>query len=169
LYRAPEATRDRVLALVLADPGLHLREAPRRLGVSLRTARYHLDALVLEGRAVRQAMGGFVRFFPAGVFDGAERDLIGALRVANQRAVVEALLREAPQGFTRVMAASRLGRSTLALALHRLEEAGVARRAAGGQWELCDPAKARAVLEGYRARFPDRLADAADAIFGAAD
>src|SRR5947207_2741686 len=38
--------RERILALVVAQPGLHLRELPRRLGLSLRSVRYHLETLV---------------------------------------------------------------------------------------------------------------------------
>jgi predicted transcriptional regulator len=164
-----QATREQFLALLLADPGLHLREAPRRLGVSLRTARYHLDALVREGRALRQPAGGFVRYFPAGIYAAHERAVIAALRVRNQRVVVEALMRAGPQRFVTLLDATGLARSTLAQALHRLQEDGVVQRAGEPMWSLRDPARCRMWLSLIEPRLSDEMADSADAIFGPHD
>ncbi len=160
-----QATRDRVLSLLVEHPGLHVREAPRQLGISLRASRYHLEALVEEGRAIRHPAGGFVRYFPAGSYDRAERTAIAAMRVGNQRALITSLIRAGPQTFSGILERTGLARSTVAMALRRLEEQGIVARGAEGKWCLADPSRCRMVASLFRPRLSDRLADAADGFF----
>lgn len=162
---ARRATRDRILEVLLADPGLHLRAAPRAAGVSLRAARYHLDALVEEGRVVRQRAGGYVRYFPSGVYNAQERALIGAVRVGHQRRVIEVLVDAGPQPFGHLLSRTHLARSSLASALRRLTRERIVGRADQGPWALRDPAACRMALTLVKPRFGDRLADSADDLF----
>ena len=54
-----QTSRERVLALVSAQPGLHLRELPRRLGLSLRSVRYHLEGLEENALVTAHRSGPF--------------------------------------------------------------------------------------------------------------
>src|SRR5256885_6171038 len=71
-------SRERVLALVTSQPGLHLRELPRRLGLSLRSVRYHLEGLEESERVTPHRSGRFERWFAAGAFPAAHRTLLPA-------------------------------------------------------------------------------------------
>src|SRR2546423_3917195 len=89
-------SRERVLALVTSQPGLHLRELPRRLGLSLRSVRYHLEGLEEGERVTPHRSGRFARWFAAGAVSAEEPTLISALRVPGQGASLSALPRGGP-------------------------------------------------------------------------
>src|SRR2546430_11218845 len=92
-------SRERVLALVTSQPGLHLRELPRRLGLSLRSVRYHLEGLEEGERVTPHRSGRFARWFAAGAVLTEDRALISAFRVRGEKAILPALLRGGPMRF----------------------------------------------------------------------
>src|SRR3989442_11806400 len=112
-------SRERVLALVTSQPGLHLRELPRRLGLSLRSVRYHLEGLEEGERVTPHRSGRFARWFAAGAFSTGNRTLISALRVRGQRAILSQLLRGGPMRFASFGKATRLSPAPLRQDLHR--------------------------------------------------
>jgi predicted transcriptional regulator len=159
-----QTSRERVLALVAAQPGLHLRELPRRLGLSLRSVRYHLETLGEDQLVTTHRSGRFARWFATGRFSAEDQALISALRVQGQRTILLVLLREGPMRFASLERATGLSSATLVLYLHRLSDGGLV--AAGeGRYRLCDPSAIEMRLALYRERFPDLLADAARQIF----
>src|SRR3989475_1386073 len=130
-------SRERVLALVTSQPGLHLRELPRRLGLSLRSVRYHLEGLEEGERVTPHRSGRFARWFAAGAFSTEDRTLISALRVRGQRAILSELLRGGPMRFASLEKATRPSSATLVQYLQRLSsdaliEAAEDRRVAVG-------------------------------------
>ena len=163
---APMLTsRERILALLTEEPGLHLRELPRRLGISLRAVRYHLDTLGDEAVVTPHRSGRFERWFPARTFSADERALISALRVRGQRAILTCLLKEGPATVANIKKATRLAAPALHrdldyLAADRLIEVGSERL-----YRLHDLDRTRMRLAMYRQRYPDLLADAAQEIF----
>src|SRR5256886_12046862 len=90
-------SRERVLALVTSQPGLHLRELPRRLGLSLRSVRYHLEGLEEGERVTPHRSGRFARWFAAGAFSEEKRTPISPLLALVERAVLSQLLRGGPR------------------------------------------------------------------------
>jgi predicted transcriptional regulator len=159
------SSRDRILALVAGEPGLHLREVHRRVGLSLRAVRYHLDVLGEEKRVTAYRSGRFERWFEAGTFSERERALISALRVRGQRAILACLLRRGPMGFVSLQTALVLSSATLARHLGRLMDSGLVEIGGDRRYQLEDIPATRMYLTDYRLRFPDLLADAAQEIF----
>ena len=166
LSENPLATRDRLLTLLAHEPGLHLREIPRRLGLSLRAARYHLESLEGDARVVLHRNDGFVRYFRAGEYDAEERATIGALRVRGHREVVRALLRANPLGFNELAMHSALSHSALAAALRKLQLEGLVTRQAAGRYLLLDAPRSTMCLALLRPTLGDALADSAVDVFG---
>lgn len=158
-------SRERVLALVTSQPGLHLRELPRRLGLSLRSVRYHLEGLEEGERVTPHRSGRFARWFAAGAFSTEDRTLISALRVRGQRAILSELLREGPMRFASLEKATGLSSATLVQYLHRLSSDALIEAAEDRRYRLRDPSAMDLRLSVYRERFPDLLADAARQIF----
>src|SRR2546427_4560870 len=113
-------SRERVLALVTSQPGLHLRELPRRLGLSLRSVRYHLEGLEEGERVTPHRSGRFARWFAAGAVSTEDRTLISALRVRGQRAIFSQLLRGGPMRFASPEKANPPSPATLVPYLHPL-------------------------------------------------
>src|SRR2546426_9477469 len=113
-------SRERVLALVAAQPGLHLRELPRRLGLSLRSVRYHLENLEEHDLVTPHRSGRFARWFSAGAFSTDDRTLISALRVRGQRTILSELLEKGPMRIAALERGSGLSSAASVQHLHRL-------------------------------------------------
>src|SRR2546427_12064597 len=116
-------SRERVLALVTSQPGLHLRELPRRLGISLRSVRYHLEGLEESDRVTPHRSGRFARWFAAGAVSTGDRALISALRVRGQRAIFSQLPPEGPMRFPPLGKAAGPSPAALVQYLPRLSSA----------------------------------------------
>jgi predicted transcriptional regulator len=160
-----QTSRERVLALVAAQPGLHLRELPRRLGLSLRSVRYHLESLEEHDLVSPHRSGRFARWFAAGAFSTEDQTLISALRVRGQRTILSELLRQGPMRFVALERATGLSSATLVQYLHRLSSDGLIEATEDRRYQLRDSAAIDMRLSLYRERFPDLLADAARQIF----
>lgn len=144
---------------------MHLREVPRRLGLSLRAARYHLDALEGEGAVVAKRAGRFVRYFAPGTHSPPEREAICAAKVGGSRAVLEALVAGGELPFAMLARRSRLNNGALAWHLHALTRARVVELRASHRYGLVDPAAAAMALALHRASAGAALEDAAREIF----
>ncbi len=160
-----QTSRERVLALVAAQPGLHLRELPRRLGLSLRSVRYHLESLEEHDLVSPHRSGRFARWFAAGAFSMEDQTLISALRVRGQRTILSELLRQGPMRFAALERATGLSSATLVQYLHRLSSDDLIKATEDRRYQLRDSAAIDMRLSLYRERFPDLLADAARQIF----
>lgn len=158
-------SRDRILALLAEEPGLHLREVPRRLGLSLRAVRYNLDRLADEHVVTSHRSGRFERWFPAKTFSVEDRALISALRVRSERVILGFLLMQKAAELAEIRKATSLSSATLARDLDRLIADRIVDTLQDQVYRLCDPEATRMRLALYRRKYPDLLADAAQEIF----
>lgn len=159
------APRNRILRLLEQDPGLHLRELPRRLDLSLNSVRYHLDVLAREDAVTAHRSGRFERWFPSRTFSLEDRATISALRVRGERAVLEQLLRQGPCRFVDLEAQTRHAPATLVRYLSQLTTDDLVFLDSERRYRLRDPAALQLRLSTFQIRFPDLLADAATEIF----
>lgn len=157
--------RDQILALLTKEPGLHLRELPRRLGLSLRSVRHHLDTLARDQLVVPHRAGRFLRWFPRDLLPPDERVVVCALRIRSQRVILESLLLDGHSRFSALQVKSGLSPTTLARSLQALIQIGLVVSSDDRQYQLADPATIRMRLSLYQSRFPDLLADAALELF----
>ena len=58
-------TRRAIYNLVYTQPGLHLREIQRQLGMHVNLVEYHIHQLIASELVVSVKQGGYNRFFPA--------------------------------------------------------------------------------------------------------
>jgi len=92
--QAPELleldTRRAIYELVSSQPGLHLREIQRRLGMHINLVEYHLGHLIRSELVVEVKDAGYSRYFPTSPpGEGAGTD-----RLTSQEKRVLALLRQ---------------------------------------------------------------------------
>jgi len=158
-------SRERILALVVAEPGLHLRELPRRLGLSLRSVRYHLETLVDQRLVTSHRSGRYERWFAVGSLSSDDRALISALRVGAQRRILSELQAAGPTRFAALERATALSAATMVNGLDRLSAEGLVELGGDRRYRLRDPDAVAMRLALYRQRFPDLMADAAREIF----
>lgn len=112
---------------------------PRRLGVSLRTVRYHLDRLDHEQLVRRHRAGRFVRWFRPGDYSAAECALISAARVRGQRLILQAIASHGARRWVDLAAATRLSKASLSWHLRALVEICIVAADETGRYRLTDP------------------------------
>jgi predicted transcriptional regulator len=56
--------RSKILGLVCRNPGIHLRELQRSLGVSFNSIRYNTEKMSVSGEIVCEKSSGYSRFYP---------------------------------------------------------------------------------------------------------
>jgi len=159
------APRNRILQLLERDPGLHLRELPRRLDLSLTAVRYHLDILSRADVVTAHRAGRFARWFPARTFSREDRAIISALRVDGERAILEQLLQHGPCRFGELGDGTRHSPATLVRCLNQLSVDGLVCLDSNRRYGLRDAEALRLRLTSFRTRFPNLLSDAATEIF----
>ena len=141
------STRDRIRALVIQYPGLHLREVARQLDMSIALVQYHLPGLVEAGLVEVHEDGGIARLFPPRL--EVDEATLTALRDRKRLHIVLTLMDRGPLRHAELCQATAMGKSTLSFHLQRLEEAGVVRRD-DGAITLCQPEAIRVLLEKHR-------------------
>jgi len=79
----------RVLEYIQNNPGCHLRQIKRELGLAMGTIQYHLNLLEKQGKILSERQNFHKYYFPVGLFEQNERDL---LKILNQETAREILL-----------------------------------------------------------------------------
>ena len=141
----------RIKILVSQQPGLHLRELQRQIGLSFSSTRYHVDRLAKDGEIDRIENNGYSRIYPAGI-DQKDRTLLSLVRKETDRRILSSFLKENSLSQQRLTDLTRLAKSTVSEHLATLLKLAVVRTRAGGErriFELTDPAKIEMMLNCY--------------------
>ena len=163
--RSEPSVADRLLAVVEAYPGLHVRELARQLGTSVALVEYHLEALAAQGRVELRADLRYRRAYlrGAGAVPASDRAALDLLRRRLPlRIVLELLNAEAPLRHTELAERLGMGKSKLSFHLGALEEARLVERDAAGALRVREAARMRRLLERWKPT-PDLLSDFEDA------
>jgi predicted transcriptional regulator len=141
----------RIKLLVSLQPGLHLRELQRQIGLSFSSTRYHVDKLAKDGEIDRVEDNGYSRIYPAGI-DKRDRVLLTLVRRETDRRILSSFLREKSLSQQRLIDTTGLAKSTVSEHLATLLQLGVVRTKTGDErrvFELTDPAKIDTMLNRY--------------------
>lgn len=134
--------RRRLVALVSAYPGLHVREAARQLNTSMALVEYHLGLLAKADLIEVRKDDRYARLYPvqgARPTD-AEADLLALLRERLPLRITLFLLdRDEPLKHGEIAAALDLSKSKLSFHLRKLEAGGILRKNADGAFEIIQP------------------------------
>lgn len=124
-YPANLSTRGEIMAFILTNPGVYMREVSEDLGLPMGTVQYHTWMLAKNGEVEECRTGKYRRFFGAGKYTEMERKVISLLRQGTAGKIVTLLSEEQP--LTHMKLAELLGLSSQALTWHmkRLESMGM--------------------------------------------
>jgi predicted transcriptional regulator len=118
------STRGEIMAFILTNPGVYLREISNDLALPMGVVQYHLRVLGKNGELEEYRSGRYRRFFGANRYPECERRVLALLRQGTSGRILVALAQE-PLAHLRL--ASVLGISSQALSWHmkRLREMGI--------------------------------------------
>jgi predicted transcriptional regulator len=135
--------RARIKLLVSIQPGLHLRELQRQIGLSFSSTRYHVDKLAKGGEIDRVEDKGFSRIYPVGTHS-KDRILLSLVRRKTDHKILTCFLTENNLTQQLLTEVTGLSKSTVSEHIATLLELGVVRTRIGGErriFELAELAK----------------------------
>lgn len=146
--RLPEdRTRRRLVRLVRRDPGRHLSDLARELGLDRTTVRHHVEILAEEGRVCCRRRGRCRRVYPSGA---EEDDLVDLLDHPVRRWIVRRLVQRRRLDQRRLREECDVAPSTLTYHAKKLEDAGLVERRSRGRRTVL------ALVEAWRERLRER-------------
>jgi predicted transcriptional regulator len=127
-FRRPDApdseTRQRILAAIQADPGVHFGSLRRTMGISSGTLDYHLAILLRRGDVFDLHRDGYRCFFTKGT-KGFFLDAILAMKAAGARQITVALEGGAAMSATELGGKTGLALSTVSYHVQRMVRTGL--------------------------------------------
>lgn len=124
-YPANLSTRGEIMAFILTNPGVYMREVSEDLRLPMGVVQYHTWVLSKNGEIEECRTGKYRRFFGAAKYGETERKVISLLRQGTAGKILT-LLSEG-RSLTHMKLAELLGLSSQALTWHmkRLEGMGM--------------------------------------------
>jgi len=119
------STRGEIMAYIVANPGVYLRELSEDLGLSMGVVQYHIWVLTRRGQVEEYRSGRYRRFFSAAKYQEADRMVISLLRQGTAGRILTLLSGE--QSLTHTKLATILGVTSQALTwqMKRLRAMGI--------------------------------------------
>lgn len=163
-------TRRRVYAFVRENPGYHLRELARSLGISATLAEYHLHQLEKHEIVASQMNGAYKRYFPRytpgdpdrlPALSSREKTTLGFLRQRVPLRVLSFLM-EREEGATHkeIHGVASVSPATLTHHLKKMVRAGVLIREPAGErrgYRVADGREVARILVSYRLVSPGQV------------
>jgi predicted transcriptional regulator len=83
---------EKVLQYIQENPGCHLRQIKRELVMSMGTTQYHLSLLETQGKISSERYNLFKYYFPIGLFEQNEKDILKILNQETAREIMMTIL-----------------------------------------------------------------------------
>jgi predicted transcriptional regulator len=123
-----------ILNFIRENPGLSFNEISRQLGLAKGDLQYHIQKLEKLGLITSKRSGLRKHYFPKGVFDEREKEILSLLSSENVRGIIMYII--ANPGATQKELCSELGLSppTINYYINKLEELGLVRSIKDGKF-----------------------------------
>jgi len=123
-----DPTQRRILDYITSQPGVHLRQICRELGLAMGDVQYHVHRLERDGR-VNSARRGLYRFFyPSSLFGEKQRDVLGMLSLDTPRELLLHIIERPNSGQDELARAISVSQPTVSWHLKRLVEMGIVQK-----------------------------------------
>jgi predicted transcriptional regulator len=111
-----EGNTKNILLFIREHPGCHFRQIRDALGISMGTAQYHLGRLEKAGKVTSNRHGFYRYYFPAGLFQDNEKNLLEVLSHETARDIVMFIIEE--KNPTQTEIADKIGVSSASISWH---------------------------------------------------
>lgn len=131
---------DRIFKYIESNPGCHLRQLKRELGLSMGTVQYHLNHLEKTGRIISERFNLYRCYYAAGLFKENERNILKILNQQTARKILMFVLEW--KNSTQTDIANHLGIAPASASWHikRLIELGIILESREGKYRRYQPA-----------------------------
>ena len=115
-------TADRILQFIQNNPGCHLRGIKDMIQISQGTVQYHTDRLEKMGRITSTRTGLYKHYFPVGVFQNNEKELLQILSQETSRQILMYIVEQQSPTQTDIVYSVGISASSVNWHLKRLLE-----------------------------------------------
>lgn len=155
-------TRKSLYEFIKNNPGTHLREVQRRLGMSIGLLKFHIQYLLTHEIIIEKSDRYYKRYFLSGRLGSIDKVTLFALRQQNPRWIILYILEHPNTKHKELLVRFDFKPSTLSFYLKNLVDKGIIiRRRAGraSNYSIIDPEAIVHILITYRPSFLDKLVD----------
>jgi predicted transcriptional regulator len=155
-----EGNAKRVIQFIQDHPGCHLRRIRNELEISMGTVQYHLARLEKAGRIASNRHGLFRYYFPIGVFQDNEKNLLEILSQETARDILIFIIEQKNPTQTDIV--DRIGVSAASVSWHvgRLTKLGLISEIREGKYKRYqlngDPRNLVSLMKNYYPTLWDR-------------
>jgi predicted transcriptional regulator len=115
-------TADRILQFIQNNPGCHLRGIKNMIQISQGTVQYHTDRLEKMGRITSTTTGLYKHYFPVGVFQNNEKEILQILRQETTRQILMYIVEQQSPTQTDIVNSAGISASSVNWHMKRLLE-----------------------------------------------
>lgn len=137
-------TVDKVLSFIQDNPGCHLRRIKREIDISMGTVQYHLHKLEKMGRVTSTRRGLYKYYFPAGLFEENEKEILEVLTHETARKILMFIIEQKSPTQTDIVNSVRISARSISWHVGRLIALKMIREIKDGKYkryQLQDDAK----------------------------
>lgn len=87
-----QSNTDKILEYIRSNPGCHLRQLKKELGLSMGTVQYHLNQLEKTGKIISERFNLYRYYYISGLFKENERNILKILNQETSRRILLFLL-----------------------------------------------------------------------------
>ena len=113
-------TVDKVLSFIQDNPGCHLRRIKREIDISMGTVQYHLHNLEKMGRVTSTRRGLYKYYFPAGLFEENEKEILEVLTHETARKILMFIIEQKSPTQTDIVNSVRISARSISWHVGRL-------------------------------------------------
>lgn len=128
-----DVTRTRLMQVVRADPGMHVRRLAQIAGLAWTTCEHHLRCMEEQGLVSRRLVQGRWRVYASDEVPASSFERTGLMRDPRNQCIVDVVTASPGQPQEVVSALAGLPQSTLSRRMACLEEAGLIKRRRDGR------------------------------------
>jgi predicted transcriptional regulator len=109
----------------MANPGVHLRQVCRELGLAMGDVQYHMHRLERDGRINSVRRGLYKFFYPSALFGENQRDILSVLSLDTPRELLLNIIEKPYSNQDELARATMVSQPTVSWHLRRLIDLGI--------------------------------------------
>lgn len=125
----------KVLQHIVENPGCHLRQIKRELAMSMGTIQYHLNLLEKQGRVSSERQNLHRYYFPIGLFEQNEKDILKILNQETAREILLVILEKKDPTQTDIANLVKLSAASVNWHIKKLTELGLIKQRQDGKFK----------------------------------
>ena len=130
-----EGIVEKVLHFIQDNPGCHLRQVKRSIGISMGTVQYQLDKLEKMGRVTSTKRGLYKYYFPSGLFKENEKEILEVLTHETARKILMFIIEQKSPTQTDIADSVRISAGSVGWHVGRLMGLAIIREFKDGKYK----------------------------------